>query len=206
MGKLKNLRSRLPALPACEEKGVFRRMKYYVNRVLHLDGDPDWIAFSFATGVFISMTPFYGTHTITIIILIPLLKLNAVAAILGSMINLPWVALVIYPFAFALGETLFGNWDKLHDSFPRSLSEMLHLFTTWQGFMDVLLPFIVGSMVVSALAGVIAYKLVGSAIRQVRRSRRSDPVEVGQSSDWDQARDDGVAGTEESVDRSCVCR
>lgn len=192
-------------IPRYQGKGMWNRSKYYLTRVLHLDGEASWLAMSFAVGVSISLTPFYGLHTITVIALIPVFRLNVVAALLGSMANPPWIAPFIYGIGFVIGQKLVGLFIQVDSTFPGSLNELVSLMSRWEGFWGVIVPFFIGSTMVSMAVGFAAYLFVKHSILLVRK--RNPPGEsLGELERHDVELINSIAQTSDDEDHVLVNR
>src|SRR2546427_3036972 len=82
------------------------RLTGRLRAVLHLDDAPSRIALALAVGVFISCTPFYGLQTLLSLGIATLFRLNKVATITGTWLNLPWFAPLVYGRALHIRELI----------------------------------------------------------------------------------------------------
>ncbi len=94
-------------------KRTFRQNAAYI---LSLKGDSHWLALSFACGVFIGISPFYGAHTVGALVIVSIFRFNLMTTMLGAWLTFPPTLPFIYYFCYRLGR-LF-----LHDAtcIPRS--------------------------------------------------------------------------------------
>jgi uncharacterized protein (DUF2062 family) len=130
------------------------------REALHLD-DPPWrLALSLAVGVFISFTPFYGLQTLLAIGVAFVVRLNRMATVAGTWLNLPWFAPLVYAGALRVGTLMVpdpggarGAWLAHLLSQPGSIS--------WRDLPALLdyvsLPLFVGTSVLGGVAGIVTY-------------------------------------------------
>ncbi len=125
------------------KKKGFKR--FLMEDLLGSDDSAEKKAFSIAIGVFIGLSPIWGFHTISVIFLALLLKLNKVIAFAFSNVSLPpFIPLILY-FSLKLGSWILG------EDFVLSMSEIdpsLEL-------MKYIKSYIVGSLVLSVFAAII---------------------------------------------------
>lgn len=174
---------------------TWRAIKERILSVLHVDEEPWRIAAGMAVGVFISVSPFYGFHTVMALLCAFAFRLNKVATITGAWLNLPWFAPFVYGFSLELGELILSGgaqglgWGALAEvaqpylkaaanrETARSLLNLL-----WQLMFVASKPLVVGTSVVGTVAGLATYFLTLGAVKEVRRLRarihaHADPPE-----------------------------
>ncbi|WP_026450843.1 DUF2062 domain-containing protein [Aequorivita capsosiphonis] len=137
-------------------RDLFRKLKkkglkrFLMEDLLGSEDSAEKKAFSIALGVFIGFSPIWGFHTVSVIFLAILLKLNKVIAFAFSNVSLPpFIPFILY-FSIKLGSWLLG------ENFVLSMNEIdprLEL-------MKYLKSYIVGSLALS-VAGAIICGLVG---------------------------------------------
>ena len=133
------------------KKKSFKR--FIKEDVLESDGSNRTKAFSIALGVFIGLSPFWGFHTLLVISLSVLFKLNKVLAFMFSNISLP-------PFIpFIIAASLFIGAPFVHQQASLSNAEI-----NFDLVKDHLLQYLIGSTILattmSALFGVGFYLLL----------------------------------------------
>ncbi|MBB4808051.1 glycosyltransferase involved in cell wall biosynthesis [Chryseobacterium defluvii] len=124
--------------------------KFIKEDVLESDGSNRTKAFSIALGIFIGLSPFWGFHTLLVISLAVLFKLNKVLAFVSSNISLP-------PFIpFIIAASLF-----LGAPFVQGNSNILSHDLNFELVKNNLLQYVIGSAIlactVSALSGITVY-------------------------------------------------
>jgi uncharacterized protein (DUF2062 family) len=148
-----------------------RRLKVLLADLLGRAESPDRVAAAIALGVGIGFSPFMGVHFVLAIGLAFLFKLNRVDAALGQFVGNPWTLPPVFAAGYALGRILLGYdrtevpnlpWDRLlHRDF-------------WHAFAGPTLrprlaSFLVGTLVLATLIGLVAYLLVRGALRIYHR-------------------------------------
>ena len=79
------------------------------KKILSLDSHPRHIALGFAVGVFISITPFFGLHTVLAIAAAFIFRLNKLTCITGSWVNTPITVIPVLGLSYKLGRVLLGH-------------------------------------------------------------------------------------------------
>ncbi|MDQ1160385.1 glycosyltransferase involved in cell wall biosynthesis [Chryseobacterium sp. SORGH_AS 447] len=127
--------------------------RFIKEDVLESDGTNRTKAFSIALGVFVGFSPFWGFHTLIVISLAVLFKLNKVLAFFASNVSLP-------PFIpFIIAASLF-----LGAPFVDGNSNILSQELNFDLVKNNLLQYLIGSMILavsmSALAWIITFLLL----------------------------------------------
>ena len=135
-----------------------------LKSLVKLDDSAKKLAVSFAVGVYISVSPFFGIHTILAIVLSVIFKLNKVSTIAGSWVNLPWTIPFVYYSEYKMGEFLLG----------RNIDFSLQPYTIehyLKSGSKVFLSIFIGSVIEGVLFGVIFYFLLKYLIETYRRRK-----------------------------------
>lgn len=127
--------------------------KFIKEDVLESDGSNRTKAFSVALGIFIGLSPFWGFHTLLVISLAVLFKLNKVLAFVASNISLP-------PFIpFIIAAALFLGAPFVHGD-----SNILTQELNFDLVKNNLLQYVIGSAILAttmaALSGIATYLLL----------------------------------------------
>ena len=131
-------------------RDLFRKLKkkgfkrFLMEDLLRSDDSTEKKALSIALGVFIGLSPIWGFHTVTVIFLAILLKLNKVIAFAFSNVSLPPFIPIILYFSLKIGSWLLG------ENFVLSMSEIEPSLE----LMKYLKSYIVGSLVLSVVGAV----------------------------------------------------
>jgi len=140
-----------------------------LRQVIGVKDSPRKIALSFGIGIFLGMSPLLGLHTILGILAAWVFRLNKFVTIVGVYITNPWTIVPIFTFATWLGGRLLGlehilpdiNWHSM------GISELL------RDLEPILPPFIVGSLFLGLVCGVIGYALIYYAVVRQRKLGRT---------------------------------
>jgi uncharacterized protein (DUF2062 family) len=133
--------------------------------VFQVNDTPHRIAIAFAFGVFWGISPLIGLHTIGALSFAWLFRLNRLVAVVGAYITNPWTVVPIYSFCLWVGVKLLGIKEILpevdwgHLGFTYLLHELKYL----------LIPFVIGTFVVSTVCGIMSYFIMYSAVMRYRR-------------------------------------
>jgi uncharacterized protein (DUF2062 family) len=135
-----------------------------LRQILSVKESPRRIALAFSLGVFIGMSPLLGIHTLLGLLFAYIFKLNKFVTVVGVYITNPWTIVPIYTFGTWVGAWLLGvdriiphiDWAHL------SMRELLHSFGPF------LMPFVVGSTLLSIVSGVLSYVLIFRMVRKYR--------------------------------------
>lgn len=125
-----------------QKKGI---RKFLKEDVLRSNDSPKKKALSIALGVFIGLSPIWGFHTVAVLALAVLLKLNKVIAFAFSNVSFPpFIPFILYGSlklgAIITGEALIFSMDEMVENF---------------GFVKHLKTYIVGSISLAILAACV---------------------------------------------------
>ncbi|HEY0384930.1 MAG TPA: DUF2062 domain-containing protein [Pyrinomonadaceae bacterium] len=145
-----------------------------LRRLLAIDDPPERTALAFSLGVCIAFSPFLGLHTIMATVLAFAFRFNKIAIYTGTFINNPFLTLVpIILASYAVGAFLMGQ-PLAPPAKGLELLKHPQLFTNewWRQLFkqsrDVLVPYTIGGILLSAVCSLAAYPLT---LRFLRRRR-----------------------------------
>ncbi|MEJ2183176.1 MAG: DUF2062 domain-containing protein [Nitrospirota bacterium] len=141
--------------------------------VLSVRDTPRRIAVSFAVGLFVGFSPLIGLHTLLGIALAWAFRLNRVVLLTAVYINNPLSMIPIYTFCTWLGSLMLG----VDLSLPSIEWKRVTMSTVAGQLGDLLLPFLVGSSAVAALAAIVSYVVIRRSLELRRGLRRIDTDE-----------------------------
>lgn len=152
------------------------------------DLEPHHLAWSFGLGFSIAWNPLLGTHTGLVLLSCALVKkLHRPLTFLGAFTNNPWTMVPIATGSALLGNILLGRGLHLDLSGVDWTSFGWHSFATREGFQaatamlkPILVPYLLGGFVLSALAAPVGYFLM---LRLAHRLRRPKATPVPLSGD-----------------------
>lgn len=177
--------------------GWARAFEYVKHRVRRLPDTPEKIARGVMAGVATTFTPFFGLHFVVAAVLAKLMRGNMLAALMATFFGNPLTYLPIAWTSLTTGHWLLGtNLDRemlreggrgacnLGCQFSTALNDLWHnflaLFTAdkmdWTGlsifYDETFYPFMVGSLIAGAIAGVIAYYVTLPLVAAYQNRRR----------------------------------
>lgn len=136
--------------------GIFAKFR----EILYIDDTPHRLALSFGVGVFLAISPLIGLHTLLAIALCFVLRFNRFVLFLGVYLTNPWTMIPIYTFCTWTGALILGREFSVMDIDWTDVSfKTMHI-----DLEPILMPFVVGSTVMSILAGLISYFVVRAAV------------------------------------------
>ncbi|MBT9290064.1 DUF2062 domain-containing protein [Prosthecodimorpha staleyi] len=133
--------------------------RWYWTRLLHLPGSARSVAAGTAIGCFVSFTPFLGGRVVLSAGLASLLRVNPMAAIVGSHVGNP----LVYPLIF-VGAVQLGLWLLGRPGLGPIALERL---------ADLALPAAVGLAVAGSLTSLAVYGVVLSAVRAYQEKHKA---------------------------------
>lgn len=151
------------------DTSILTKFKNRIKQLLHTKDTPHRLAFAFAAGVFIGMSPLLGLHTILGVALAWIFGLNRIVTLTGVFITNPWTIVPIYTFSTWMGAKMLGineiipDIDWPHITITAFLNELKPLIA----------PFIFGTIFLGLIAGVLCYMLIYAAVKKAQ----SVPIE-----------------------------
>lgn len=152
---------------------AFRFLKLTWIKLYRINDTPHKIALGFGLGVFLGVMP--GVGIIAAIVLAWLLRLNRIAALLGTLLTNTWISFVTLLLSIKVGSAImgldwhlvYGNWKSLLKSFSWQ-----KVFTV--SFLEIFRPVAVGYAIVSFCLGVLAYIAALALIVKVRNAKNKN--------------------------------
>ena len=140
-----------------------RASRYYYLRFIRLQGSPSSLAMGSALGASIAITPTLPLHTICIISVTLLLRVNTLAALMaGTIISNPLTFAAQYYLAWKIGSILLPgrlDWDQLYEVLllvrQSSLLEGIQIMGRLG--VDAMLVLQTGGLVLAIPLGIITY-------------------------------------------------
>lgn len=134
-------------------KRFFR--KIYLNLV-NINDTPQRISLGLAVGVIVGVIP--GSGPIAALALAFALRLNRMAALMGSLLVNTWISIATLILAIKLGAKVFSlNWQNLYSEWVWLIKKFRwqELFET--SIYKIILPIFTGYVIIALIAGVIVY-------------------------------------------------
>lgn len=150
-----------PERPA-PRKGLWAALR---NHILHPEMTSEQIALSFGVGFCLAWNPFLGLHTATILLACLISKkLHRPIMLIACYLNNPWTMVPMASFSALVGNILLGRGLHLnlkaihwHEITWRSFVSREGLDAMFHMLSPILLPYLVGGLVMSAIALPLGY-------------------------------------------------
>ncbi len=139
----------------------------------HVDGSPPRVAAAFGIGVFIAFFPILGIHTGLALGIALLFRLNKVAILVGAWINNPWTIAPIYSAGTLVGCALLGVAPVSPAGVDWSLRGRVFYSELATALAPLVWPFVIGNLVLGALAGTAAFFLLRFLLARWRAATAS---------------------------------
>jgi hypothetical protein len=141
-----------------------------LRSLLNLDDPPERTALAFAIGTFIGFSPLLGLHTILAALVSVVWRFNKFAILTGSFLSNPWTIAPIVGASWAIGRLIIGSPPV---ELPQASLSALFTAEFWSliaAQWRQLLPFAVGSTILSIVSAAISYPLLLYILRNYRRA------------------------------------
>ena len=152
-----------------------RRIKF---RILHVNDSPHRIALGVALGAAIAVTPAIGLQTVILILLALLVRANVMAGVPLLLLSNPFTLVPVYAPSYYLGSRMLGaraDMGKFAGDVSAAMRAADGFFAKVQAWWRVTLPYAlplwVGSLVVAAALGILAYVVTRWTVTAYRRRR-----------------------------------
>jgi uncharacterized protein (DUF2062 family) len=137
------------------------------DRFIKLKGAPREIALGFALGLLIGMTPFFGVHFVSSILLASLLGWSKIAAIVGMNVTNVVTAPLIYPVNYWVGLKLVGFSREIDWSVGLNVTDFLSLM---RQSPLILVDLSIGGMILGIPLAVGGYFIAFRIVRNYRKA------------------------------------
>lgn len=161
--------------------GPQRGWRYAAHRLRRIAASPHTIALGFATGAFVSFTPYVGFHFLLAAFITFFIGGSILASAIGTIVGNPLTYPFIWVLTYDVGGFLLG-YQSREEVDLRLPNGMAQLFLAdpaefWRQFWSILepviLPMSVGSIPLGLAAAVVSYFAVRSAVAGYRRRREA---------------------------------
>lgn len=153
-------------------------IEYYSHRMKRLPDSPTRIALGFASGVFVSFTPFFGFHFVVAAVIAWMVRGNLFASALGTFVGNPITFPLIAAASIEIGAWLYGTPFSA-DSFKElGFIDMLILFLS--NIHELVIPYFVGGLFPGIVCAIISFYVIRPLVEKYQARRRNKLVERAQ--------------------------
>lgn len=159
-----------------------KKLTLFIKKFKRLQGDPHYVAFGVAIGVFVAITPTIPFHTLLAVILAILLRASKPAALLGVWVSNPLTMVFFYFSCYQVGQLFFGDSIQAVESIQLLINnlekdiEFSQKITCLIGFMKteikIFMIMIAGSVILGVPTGLAAYYLTKRFITKLRKQNQ----------------------------------
>jgi uncharacterized protein (DUF2062 family) len=144
---------------------MFKKLKEKILSLLKVHNTPAEIALGVAIGVFISILPLYGLHTIMVVTAAFLIRrANIIAMLVGTNISLPPTVPLITWAGYNIGRLLLGK------KYPYISCYSFKGFS-YKGILNFYYPLLLGSLILAAICAVVFYFLTLNFMNRRRKAK-----------------------------------
>ncbi|HTZ11637.1 MAG TPA: DUF2062 domain-containing protein [Candidatus Margulisiibacteriota bacterium] len=144
---------------------MIKQLKEKVISLWKLHNNPPEIALGVAIGVFISILPVYGLHTLLVILAAFLIRrANVIAMLVGTNISLPPTIPFITWAGYNIGRLMLG---KKYPYIPCFTFKGL----SYKGLMNFYYPLLLGSLVLAVICATVFYFLTLNFMNKRRKAK-----------------------------------
>jgi uncharacterized protein len=147
-------------------------MKKYIRErlrtAMQLDDPPSKLALAFALGVFIAFSPWLGFHIISCFLFAWVFRVSKFVVLTAAFINNPWTMVPMYAFCIWIGITITGESTAV----PQIAWNELTFTTTYSILRPYLWSYLIGTLLVGAVAAVISYFIFYWAVVRYRKREK----------------------------------
>ncbi len=155
-----------------------RTVRYYYLRFIRLQGSPRSLALGTAIGAAIAVTPTMPLHTIAIVLVTLLLRVNTLAALIaGAVVSNPLTFAAQYYFSWKIGNLIFPGrltWSRIQhilqtiedSGLVDGLKILSHLG------LDAILVMMTGGLILALPLGIISYCFTHWFFVKIQEKRR----------------------------------
>lgn len=140
------------------------RFKSLYNKIVRSHATTEEVAQGFALGIFISLTPTMGFHSVIAISLAALFKKNEISCLIGVWLTNPLTMFPIYFFVYEIGTKIIGS--KFTVLRPDSIRD----FFSMSG--EILMPLWIGGIVCGTIAGIASYYIAYYCYPVLRKQQK----------------------------------
>ena len=145
------------------QKGYIRTIDYLKKRFYRMSESNYSMAMGFTCGAMLSFTPFVGFHFIIAGFIAYSIKASIFMAAIGTLVGNPWTFPIMWWASIKL-----GKWTLDHAGLDM-LNQTSEIKTIVSDIYLIIIPWIVGSFLLSAILGPPTFFLIYWLVRELRQ-------------------------------------
>jgi len=157
------------------------KIRSLIEKIKRLHGDPHYVAFGMAIGVFVAVTPTIPFHTVLAITLAVFLKASKPAAIIGVWVSNPFTMVFIYFACYKAGHFFIDDSSNALESIKFLIehlesdiefSQKINYFTDFiQTRIKTFMIMNFGGILLGLPSGLVAYFITKGFFVQLRKQK-----------------------------------
>lgn len=157
---------------------IHRTVKYYTLKFMRLRGSPHALAMGVALGVFFGLTPTVPLHTIAIIGITLIMRVNTIAGLIAAtVVSNPLTMVPQYYLCWRIGNFILPDrltWERIEEvlSVLKTAGFVESLKSTTQLSADAIAVMLTGGFVLGLPMAVLSYLLSFYFFNKLREKRR----------------------------------
>ncbi len=156
-----------------KKNNIFRLLKLIYLKLFRINDTPHRIALGLAVGIFLGILP--GTGPIAALCAAFILRVNRASALIGSLLVNTWTNILTFLLAIKIGSVILKlDWQKVY-------TESLSIFQNFRfinlfklPILKILYPALIGYLVISAIAAVIAYLISLIILKRIQLKKANN--------------------------------
>jgi len=137
-------------------KRLIRLLKLAYIKLVRINDTPQKVALGFGLGVFAGIMPGFGTLLGLLFAFI--LKANSASVLIAALLTNTWFTVLAIIPAIKLGSGILGwHWSNVYSEWALFIKDFHWVKLIKPETYRFLLPVIIGYLVISVLAGILAY-------------------------------------------------
>jgi uncharacterized protein (DUF2062 family) len=159
-------------MKAAKGRRDFRHwLRYQYVKLVRLNDSPEKVAGGLALGVVLGILPTFGLGVVLAVLIAGPLKVNRVSAIIGTLVMNPWTTPFFWALSYLAGSLVLGN--NIHEALS-SVKSIETQTGLWKDILTkrLLLPYIIGNVIVTAMAAASFYVAGLYFVKEYRKAKK----------------------------------
>ncbi len=161
---------------------IRRTIRYYTLKLIRLRGNPQSLAIGVAVGLLIGISPTIPLHTVAIIGVTLLMRVNTVSALLaGAVVCNPVTMVPLYYLCWLVGDFILPNrltWERIKEVLRlitnESFMDSIHTLSSIS--LDAILVMMTGGFVIGIPAAIVGYYYSLRFFIKINEKRRAKHI------------------------------